>query len=214
MSRCVCQRGKTPRAGNLEVSVSVLSSRTSWITHPRQGAQPPEGPRIMRTAALVIALASTTVSAFSAAPHVLYASAPGVRLGAPASHRPGSACATRERGQKLLLSMESSATGKPPSSRRASTPADDQNRRRFLASGVCAALLVVTASPAEAKEAINDCEKWASGRRWLTGAYVLLRAGTSKWIDGRAARTFHLRIPDILEAPSVICGTDHVRFHA
>merc|ERR1719183_1962668 len=65
--------------------------------------------------------------------------------------------------------MESSATGKPPSSRRASTPADDQNRRRFLASGVCAALLVVTASPAEAKEAINDCEKWASGRRWLTG---------------------------------------------
>ena len=169
----------------------------------------------MRITALVLAFASSTVSAFSAAPHPPQALAPGVRLGAPAAHRPGgSACTRRQHGRSRLLSMEASATGKHPSARRAPAPAGDQNRRRFLATSVCAALLGVTTSPAEAKEAINDCEKWAPGRRWLTGAYVLLRAERSAWLVARINRTLHLRISGTFQAPCAVCCIhDFTRAH-
>ena len=123
----------------------------------------------MRFTALVLALASTA-SAFSGPPSPLFASTPGVRLAAPAasaaSRFPGT---TRVYGQKVLLSLDASAPRTALLSRPASAPANDLGRRHFLAASAFAALVLAPTSPAEAKEAINDCDKWAPGRRWLTG---------------------------------------------
>ena len=51
----------------------------------------------------------------------------------------------------------------------ASLPGPAAGRRRLVADALGIFVLGGAAAPTAAKEVINDCEKWAPGRRWLTG---------------------------------------------
>merc|ERR1719183_2370691 len=114
----------------------------------------------MRHATLVIAL-SASAAAFAPQPGVFLFSAQPATFCAPTNALQGSSGRPFERTPEPALRME------VPSS-----PSEVvSGRRDLLASVLSAAIVGGLAAPgaAVAKDAINDCEKWAPGRKWISG---------------------------------------------
>jgi hypothetical protein len=122
--------------------------------------------RMMRRTTLVIAL-SASAAAFSPQTGVFLSPAQVATFYAPKNALQGSRTLLCSSGRPFELTPSPALRMEAPSSSSELV----SGRRDFLAAVLSAAIVGGLSAPcaAVAKDAINDCEKWAPGRKWISG---------------------------------------------